>query len=223
MAWDVAYLSDGPGRCVRVVFSLDLNGLSPPYRTIVADPPWRRPNSAAFSQIPQLEADTAGPYSMMAVEDIAAIDVRSFYFKLANLFLWVPARHLDWGNDVAKAWGFVPLAVLNCMVTDSQARRTGSLPEHVMICRSEANPDYALAEIGKTRYHWQSGDSNSRPEEFYELVMSKSQGPYIELFPRAPRKGWDSCGGKPGEVKERLVIDVTDAKAEKSDPMGVNI
>jgi N6-adenosine-specific RNA methylase IME4 len=152
----------------------------------------------------------------MAVEDIAAIDVRSFYSKLANLFLWVPARHLDWGNDVAKAWGFVPLAVLNCIVADSQAKRAGSLPDNVMICRSEASAEYSLAEIGKTRYHWEKGDLNSRPEEFYELVMSKSAGPYLELFPRSSRKGWDYCGRRPTEAKERVVIDVTDAKAEQS-------
>ncbi len=214
MVLGVAYLSDSPGRCVSVVFSLDLNGLTPPYRTIVADPPWRRPNSAAFSQAPQIEPDEVGPYASMAVEDIAAIDVRSFYAKVASLFLWVPARHLEWGNEVAKAWGFVPLCVLNCIATDSQAKRSGILPESVMVCRSEASADYSLAEIGKTRYRWQDGAS--RPDEFYELVKAKSVGPYLELFPRSWHKGWDFCGGGPKVVEEQLIIDVTDAKAEST-------
>ena len=35
---------------------------------------------------------------------------------------------------------------------------------------------------------------SKKPNEMYELIESRSQGPYLELFARNTRDGWDSWG-----------------------------
>ena len=35
---------------------------------------------------------------------------------------------------------------------------------------------------------------SAKPQEMYELIESRSQGPYLELFARNSRPGWSSWG-----------------------------
>lgn len=84
--------------------SVDFSGLTPPYNTIVADPPWHYD-----------ESDRQGrpmPYSTMPLEDIAAMPVGDLAAQGAHLYLWTTNRYLFDSRDVAYGWGFVPTQVL---------------------------------------------------------------------------------------------------------------
>ena len=89
--------------------------LSPPYATIVADPPWHyakvNPDAPAWS-------DNAGhwssgafargaglPYSSMTVEEIKRLPVGDLGAD-ARCFLWTTNRYLRDGWSVLEAWGF---------------------------------------------------------------------------------------------------------------------
>lgn len=52
-----------------------------------------------------------------------------------------------------------------------------------------------------TWFQWQRGAHSAKPKAFGDLVEQVSPGPYVELFARAPRLGWDSWG-KGYELKE---------------------
>mgnify|MGYP006301281395 FL=1 len=39
----------------------------------------------------------------------------------------------------------------------------------------------------------------SKPDEQYELIEACSPGPYLELFARGPREGWDVWGNQSEE------------------------
>jgi N6-adenosine-specific RNA methylase IME4 len=45
-----------------------------------------------------------------------------------------------------------------------------------------------------TWYLWPRGRHSAKPSAFGDLVEQVSPGPYVELFARAPRLGWDSWG-----------------------------
>jgi N6-adenosine-specific RNA methylase IME4 len=46
-----------------------------------------------------------------------------------------------------------------------------------------------------TGYIWpRIGQHSVKPAAFGDLVEKASPGPYVELFARAPRLGWDSWG-----------------------------
>jgi len=50
------------------------------------------------------------------------------------------------------------------------------------------------AKVESTWFRWSRGRHSVKPDAFGDLVEQVSPGPYVELFARAPRLGWDSWG-----------------------------
>jgi N6-adenosine-specific RNA methylase IME4 len=83
---------------------------TPGFRTILADPPWdvmQRGNRGAEQH-----------YSLMTVEEIAALPVRELASVNAHLWLWVTNATLFSGQVVMTAWGF---AYRSCLTWESLA------------------------------------------------------------------------------------------------------
>lgn len=53
-----------------------------------------------------------------------------------------------------------------------------------------------LARAGSSWFHWPRGEHSAKPEAFLDLVESVSPGPYLELFARRNRLGWDTWGNE---------------------------
>lgn len=89
--------------------------LSPPYSTIVVDPPWAYEDWPAFGPTSH-GGDTVDsrplPYSSMSVEDIAALPVLDLAAANAHLYLWTTQRYLWDARHVCLGWGFAPAQVL---------------------------------------------------------------------------------------------------------------
>jgi N6-adenosine-specific RNA methylase IME4 len=50
-------------------------------------------------------------------------------------------------------------------------------------------------DVSHSRWHrWPRGDHSAKPEAFLDLVEQVSPGPYLELFARRQRLGWDTWG-----------------------------
>lgn len=89
-------------------------GLTPPYSTIVADPPW------AYDEGWPQYRDHAGsgydrialPYSSMTEDEIARLPVMELSAPGAHLYLWTTNRYLWAARDIAIGWGFDPSQVL---------------------------------------------------------------------------------------------------------------
>lgn len=82
-------------------------GLTPPYATIVADPPWHYD-----ARVIEWGRSEAMPYSTMTLADIAALPVAALSCPGAHLYLWTTNRYLDDAFDVARGWGFDPVTTL---------------------------------------------------------------------------------------------------------------
>jgi N6-adenosine-specific RNA methylase IME4 len=58
-------------------------------------------------------------------------------------------------------------------------------------------PPVPLATRVDTRWFtWPRGSHSQKPEAFYDMVESVSPGPYLELFARRNRLGWDTWGNE---------------------------
>jgi N6-adenosine-specific RNA methylase IME4 len=181
--------------------------LSPPYKTIVADPPWhyeqgfggsvgrggffKGSTERAKVQVKPL------PYSSMTVDEIAAMPVRSLAAEDAWLWLWTTSKYLPDAFLITQRWGFryrqvivwrktgnpppfggtvaPPHAEFLLLCSTGQPRRTGRVPSSVI-------------EAPKQNVH------SVKPDVFLDLVEATTPGPYVELFCRRPRFGWDSWG-----------------------------
>lgn len=174
--------------------------LSPPYSTIVADPPW----APALGGTWKARVDKGRPqrfYETMTLSDIASLDVERLAAPQAHLYMWAIAAHIDWGYEIARAWGFEPVITWTWHKPGLGVGRFRCNTEHVVVARRgsrHGNPfgrggRHAQATEG-TCFDWPRGRHSEKPAEFFDIVERISPGPYVELFARQPRLGWDSWG-----------------------------
>ena len=187
------------------------------YATIVADPPWpiewtggrRRAGASTGSTRVYPKRDL--PYSTMTVEEIAGLHVAEVAAPDAHLFLWTLDRFVLSGAaaQVARAWGFEPLPQMLVWrkANAGLGRFIRSAHELIVVGR---RGDARLNEVSTVSVHdWpQVYGSNgakihsAKPEAAMDLVESLSDGPYLELFARRNRFGWDTWGDEALELAE---------------------
>lgn len=169
------------------------------YRTIVADPPWHY-DRTGVTFVDSTSGDFLSrtvPYSTMTVDEIAALPVRDLADRDAHLYLWTTQRYLLDAYHIAKAWGFsVSCALVWCK------RPTGfnvggtymSTTEFCLFCRRGSLK--ANTRIKSQWFEWPRGPHSAKPEAFIDMVEQVSPGPYVELFSRRHRLGWDVWGNE---------------------------
>jgi N6-adenosine-specific RNA methylase IME4 len=193
----------------------DPGGEAVKYRTIVADPPWEYPEGfATVPDRPRPAARAAGvattaatiitralPYGSLSLEAMCDLPVRELAEKRAHLFLWTTNRYLRDAFDVVEAWGFSYRQLI------VWAKPPGSRPpfrgtvapncaEYLLACRRGGGvllgPAWPsnVVEIARPSGHSQ------KPEAFLDLVEQVSPGPYLEMFARRQRLGWDTWGNE---------------------------
>ena len=187
-------------------------GLSPPYATIVADPPW--PYDAVgehgpikTSMVKDGSRMQRGPgqagYRYTSMDELEALPVTDLAADAAHLYVWTTNAFMVEAHDLARAWGFKPKTILTWTKVhqDDPARvsmKTGyyfrGATEHALFCVRGSLP-LQCAEGLPTGYLWpRIGKHSVKPAAFGDLVEKASPGPYVELFARQPRLGWDHWG-----------------------------
>jgi N6-adenosine-specific RNA methylase IME4 len=172
-------------------------GLSPPYSTIVVDPPWDHSDGTGKGYRlanPQRGRTTPLPYSCMSVADIAALPVGDLAARDSHLYLWTTNRYLRDAYDVVAAWGF---SVSKPLVWCKEPKGFFGPPfvssaEFVLYARRGSLP--AQDRVDRQWWVWPRSAHSAKPPAFLDVVERVSPGPYVELFARAPRLGWDSWG-----------------------------
>ena len=178
----------------------DWDGLMPPYRTIVVDPPWEY--AEGFPTQSRTPGKWSGaiktkalPYSSMSLDQIKAMPVSSLAAPDARLFLWATSRYLGAAFDVMEAWGCKYRQALVWHKLD------GNMGGSVAPCSAEfllvgvwGKPPVLAKAASAVISHAQAKNHSQKPAAFGDLVELVSPGPYVELFARAPRLGWDAWG-----------------------------
>ena len=175
------------------------------YRTVVADPPWDY--GADRQRCPSITHGGKGPalhkpfvYPAMSVEAICALPVASLADKDARLFLWTTNRHLPASFDVLKAWGFTYRQTLIWRKTGNPTPFGGSVaPNHAefLLVATQGSPEVvtrlksSVIEAPAVIF-----GHSTKPEAFIDYVEMVSPGPYVELFARRHRLGWDVFGNE---------------------------
>jgi N6-adenosine-specific RNA methylase IME4 len=140
----------------------------------------------------------------MSLEDIKALPVADLVAPGgAHLYLWVTAQLNRVGEGVAtaEAWGF---RVHDEIVWRKPNLGMGVFPRHcheiLLVCRCGGLgllPDVprGIESVQTWRQHYGRGKTHSaKPPAALDLIERASPGPYVELFARRQRLGWDSWG-----------------------------
>jgi N6-adenosine-specific RNA methylase IME4 len=59
-----------------------------------------------------------------------------------------------------------------------------------------------LSRCPRQWWEWHRGAHSAKPEAFLDMVEQVSPGPYLELFARRQRLGWDTWGNEAFEHVE---------------------
>jgi N6-adenosine-specific RNA methylase IME4 len=133
----------------------------------------------------------------MTIDEIASLPVDGLAEKDAHLYLWTTNRYLFDAKTVAEAWGFRYAQILVWAKTPKGLGPGGTWAqstEYVLFCRRGSLK--SLRRFDSTWFNWKRmGNAHSRkPDAFLDMVEQASPGPYVELFARRARFGWDYWG-----------------------------
>jgi N6-adenosine-specific RNA methylase IME4 len=170
------------------------------YRVIYADPPWRYEN---YSKAGEWK-NAARHYDCMSIDQIAALPVGHLAQERCALFLWATNPLLDRAIEVMKAWGF-----RYTTVAFTWAKRTRRDTDwHMGLGYStRANAEICLlgtiGDVGLPRSRAVRSlivepvrEHSRKPDRVPADIERMYGGPYVELFARTSRPGWESWGNE---------------------------
>lgn len=169
------------------------------FRVLYADPPWAYDNSGfTFSAAQQ--------YDTLPAEEIAELcdDDGRLVHELGApdsvLFMWTTNPLVEDAFKVIRGWGYEYRTNIAWVKGPGQlvpgfyvngrhellmiATRGSCLP----MCEPDGKPQ-SVIELPRTTH-------SRKPAEFYKLIETMYEGPYVELFARAKRDGWESWGNE---------------------------
>jgi N6-adenosine-specific RNA methylase IME4 len=172
------------------------------FATILADPPWQFQNRTG-KMAP--EHKRLSRYSTLTLDEIKNIPVKDVALDSANLYLWVPNALLKEGLEVMAAWGFTYKTNLIWykIRKDGGPDRRGvgfyfrNVTEIILFGTRGKNA--RTLDPGRSQENMivkQKREHSRKPDEQYELIEACSKGPYLEMFARGSRPGWDCWGNQ---------------------------
>lgn len=174
------------------------------FRCVVADPPWKLPIGKTRTQNGETESEWNQPeyaeryelqYPQMTVEEICALKVPAA--DDAHLYIWTINRYIEQTYAVARAWGFEPSTMLYWLKQPMGLGLGGAFVpcvEPILFARRGKLPWKARCD--RNWWGWPRGKHSAKPEAFQTVVESVSPGPYLEMFARRKRPGWQSWGNE---------------------------
>ena len=170
------------------------------YHTIVADPPWDVGGGTGWKGGALIPL----PYPTMTTDEIAELPVRLMAERQAHLYLWTINAYAEDAYEIARAWGFRPSTLLTWTKPIIGGGLGGCYRLSTEWCLFARRGIWtATAQIGQSHFDWPRQQGHSRkPEAFLDMVEQVSPGPYLELFARRQRLGWDTWGDEALEHAE---------------------
>jgi N6-adenosine-specific RNA methylase IME4 len=136
----------------------------------------------------------------MTLDQIQAIPVCDWAHPAgAWLFLWTTNRYLPDAFDVLDAWGFdyrqtivwakPSFAVGGCVTANAAEYLLVSRRGTISLLSRWPGGCVVTAPKGAS-----AGSHSKKPDVFLDLIEMVAPGPYLELFARRARFGWDYWG-----------------------------
>jgi N6-adenosine-specific RNA methylase IME4 len=171
------------------------------YRTIVADPPWD------YREVLPGHTPSNGsshrhdfPYPTMTVADIEMMNVSGWADAGGcNLFCWTTNRYFPDAFHVVEAWGFTYTQTIVWRKTGNPPPHGGSIApnhaEYLLVARRRGGARW-LNRLPSSVVDVPRQSHSRKPDAFLDLIERVSPPPYLELFARRQRLGWDTWGNE---------------------------
>lgn len=188
--------------------------LNKKYKVIYADPPW---SFKTYSEKGKGRSPDSY-YDCMNLDDIKKLPVHEIADKDCVLFLWTVDPLLDKAFHVIESWGFEYKTVGFVWAKLNKKSDENYFSRNNFFCGlgywTRSNTEICLlATKGKPKRKSKNvkkliiskrREHSRKPDEIYENIENLLDGPYVELFSRNIRNGWDSWGKEVGLFQESL-------------------
>lgn len=174
------------------------------YGAILADPPWMFETWSAKGE------GRAPKYQRMTVPEIAGLPVDKVAAQDCVLFLWMSWPMLERALSVIEQWGFTYKTCAfawvktndHGMISIGTGYWTRANSECCLLAtrgtpkRLDASVRQAIIEPRR--------EHSRKPACVHERIERLVAGPYLELFARQRRLGWDAWGNEVDKFKEAI-------------------
>lgn len=147
----------------------------------------------------------------MKLADIMAIPVSEVLEEKAHLYLWIPNALLPEGLRVMQAWGieYKTNLVWEKVRKDGMpdGRGVGFYFRNVteLLLFGVKGDNNRTLQPGRSQVNLlraMKKEHSRKPDSFVDLIERCSSGPYLELFARGKRPGWEMWGNQASEDYE---------------------
>lgn len=183
------------------------------YRVIYADPPW---TFRVWADSEKSHGSAAAHYSTMSADELKAMTVSELAADDCCLFIWICWPNLLESLDLIEAWGFTyktcafawmkaDVSTINLFPEPVDAYMglgywTRANSEVCLLATrgkpKRLNADVRQGIIAPRREH------SRKPDGVHERIERLVAGPYLELFARQKRPGWDVWGNQTDKFRE---------------------
>lgn len=193
------------------------------YGAILADPPWRFATWNKATSIKRRSSGTnvcaAVHYDTMTSDDIAALPVVDLAAPDCCLFMWISWPMLPDALATIDAWGFryktcafdwmkAHAGQLDMLRDDTDVlmgmgywTRANSEP---CLLATRGSPKRLSAAVRQGIIEPRREHSR-KPDCVHSRIEKLVEGPYLELFARSPRTGWDTWGNETNKFSELII------------------
>ena len=174
------------------------------YNVIYADPPW---SFKTFSDKGK-DRSPENHYNVMSLQDICNLPINNISNDNSVLLMWVVDPLLDKAFEVINAWGFKYKTVGFTWVKTNKKSLgfftglgywTRGNPEMCLLA-TKGKPKRISKSVPQLVVE-QRREHSRKPDIMYNHIENLLQGPYIELFARTKRPGWDYWGNQTDKFK----------------------
>ena len=163
------------------------------YRTVVIDPPWPVTDNNIRTGVPYETMDVT------AIEFFIEEAMNQLTEKDCNVFIWFTNSMMIHLGRICKSCQLKYKTTITWCKNYGLGRPPYSATEHLIYftrgfpprphIKGDNRPLSWIATTHKPKH-------SEKPDEMYQLIERLSQGPYIDLFARKERKGWDVWGNE---------------------------
>jgi len=173
------------------------------YGVLYLDPPWSFTTYSDKGKGRSAESH----YDCMSLDDIKALPILDFADDNCILFMWITDPMLEKGFEVIRSWGFEYKTVAFTWAKIKDDAFCNPWLDNSWFMGMgyyvRGNPEQCLlATRGKPSVQSHSvrqliiaprREHSRKPDEAYERIEQLCSGPYIEMFARYEREGWDTA------------------------------
>lgn len=185
-----------------------------PFAVILADPAWSYITYNGSGTPHRTKKDH---YPVMTLDELKLLEVSEVAAKDCVLIMWVIGSHLDQALELGRSWGFTYKSDLFYWIkigkSDPSVRPIGMgkwtrKQVETALIFTRGNPkrlDAGVRQLIETEEHliYAARREHSRkPDQQYERIERLCAGPFLEMFARTQRSGWESWGNETTKFAE---------------------